>query len=124
MGNYRAARLERVAFRQAQAIAATVGGLQHRGEYGVALVVLGDAILGLFGPGFAGGFAPMVILIGGHCVAVAAGSVGFLLVMTGHQREAAAAMGAVVVLNVVLNALLIPRFGAQGAAWALLSAAL
>jgi O-antigen/teichoic acid export membrane protein len=89
----------------------------------VALVAFGGTILGLFGPGFVEGFRPMVVLVGGHCVAVAAGSVGFLLVMTGHQRAAAAGMGMVVVINVVLNALLIPRFGALGAAWATASSA-
>jgi len=46
----------------------------------------------------------------------ACGSVGFLLNMTGHETETAKVIGTAAVFNVVMNLLLAPRFGLQGAA--------
>ena len=44
------------------------------------------------------------------------GSVGVLLLMTGHEREAGIGMGVAVLLNSALNLLLIPAWGINGAA--------
>ena len=61
-------------------------------------------------------YTPMVILIGGTAVSALSGSVGFLMVMTKHQKEASVIITVSAVLNVVLNVLLIPRLGLVGAA--------
>ena len=60
----------------------------------------------------------MVILIAGHLVNALAGSVGFLMTMTGHEREAAYNIGVSVTVKLSLNAALIPPFGIEGAATA------
>ena len=44
------------------------------------------------------------------------GPVGLLLNMTGHERETAKGVAISAVLNMVLNFLLIPRWGITGAA--------
>lgn len=44
------------------------------------------------------------------------GSVGFLMTMTGHEREAARVVAGAALANVALNAALVPPFGLSGAA--------
>jgi O-antigen/teichoic acid export membrane protein len=44
------------------------------------------------------------------------GPVGVVLIMTGHERDAALAIGVSAVLNLILNAILIPGWGMEGAA--------
>ena len=82
----------------------------------LGLTFLGSWVLSFFGPGFPEGYAALVILVAGQLVNALAGSVGLLMTMTAHQREAASIMAVSVVANVVLNAALIPRFGIEGAA--------
>ena len=80
-------------------------------------IVLGQPFLGLvFGKAFVASFSPLLILLGGQLVNSAAGSVGFLLNMTGHERETARGMAVAAAANIVLNLLLIPRWGTAGAA--------
>jgi len=52
----------------------------------------------------------------GQLINAATGSVGLLLIMTGYERDAAICVGISAVLNVVLNATLIPKWGLTGAA--------
>ena len=80
------------------------------------LFILGVFILGLFGNEFVVGYEPLTILLIGQAVSAIAGSVGFLMVMTGHQVTAAKIIGSSAVINIVLNATLIPVFGIVGAA--------
>jgi O-antigen/teichoic acid export membrane protein len=82
----------------------------------VVLVILGSFVLRLFGPNFDAGYAALVTLCCGQLVNALAGSVGLLMSMTGHQKEAAGIVAVAAVLNVVLNLALIPRFGMVGAA--------
>ncbi len=86
----------------------------------VALVIIaaGEWILLLFGSSFARGHGALVILTGGHVVNALAGSVGFLMIMTGHERDAARIMAWSVAANIALNAMLIPLWGLEGAATA------
>lgn len=87
--------------------------------------VLGRWFLGLFfGIEFTAAYAPFMILLIGQFVNSAAGSVGFLLNMTGHERETARGMAVAAVLNLLLNFLLIPPFGMIGAAVATAAAML
>ena len=84
----------------------------------VSLVFIfgGGPLLGLFGPEFTRGYWALAILTVGQLVNASVGSVGFLMSMTGHQREAARVFAGAAVLNVVLNASLIPLWGINGAA--------
>ena len=84
----------------------------------LAMIVAGELYLELFGAGFAAAHAALAILALAQLVNVGAGPVQMLLVMTGHQSRMIPAMAWSALANIVLNALLIPRFGATGAACA------
>jgi O-antigen/teichoic acid export membrane protein len=87
----------------------------------VGLMVFGGRLLSLFGREFSEGHVALVILSVGQIVNVGAGPVGVLLIMAGHERDVAVATGACAVLNVVMNAVMIPPLGAAGAALAVAS---
>jgi O-antigen/teichoic acid export membrane protein len=83
----------------------------------IAFVLFGREIISLlFGAEFAAAEAPLAILCIGQLANAATGSVGVLLVMTGYQHRATAAMAAGAVLNVVLGLVLIPVYAEVGAA--------
>lgn len=82
------------------------------------LAVFGKWFLGLFGPEFKDGYTALVILSFSQVVNVASGPVANILMMTGHERDAAIGVGASTVVNVVLNAVFIPLWGLAGAALA------
>jgi O-antigen/teichoic acid export membrane protein len=84
----------------------------------LGMIVAGDLYLSLFGAGFADARAALAILALAQLVNVGAGPVQMLLVMTGHPSRIIPAMSWSLLANVVLNAVLIPRFGATGAACA------
>lgn len=84
----------------------------------LVLIAGGRYILAIFGEEFVAGYGPLVALALGQVVASLCGSVGYLLTMTGHQNSAAIALTSGVVLNITLNAIMIPLYGAIGAAWA------
>ncbi len=52
----------------------------------------------------------------GQFVNVAAGSVGLILIMTGHEDDTFKGLVVATIANVILNALLIPIWGLEGAA--------
>ena len=80
-------------------------------------VFLGKWILGsVFGAAFAGGYQALIILSVGQLANAGMGSVGMLLNMTGHERDTARAVGVSAATNVVLNLVLIPLLGINGAA--------
>lgn len=56
------------------------------------------------------------ILAGSQLAVLAIGSVGTILNMAGHERRSMVGLTMAVVLNIVLNLILIPRFGPEGAA--------
>lgn len=80
------------------------------------LIVFGRWYLLLFGEGFTQGYAALTILCVGQVVASVSGLAGPLLNMTGFERCTliSAAIGGG--LNIVLNSLLIPSGGIEGAA--------
>ena len=84
----------------------------------VGFYLAGDYILHWFGPSFSTGFVALMVLCGGHVINAAAGSVGFLLTMTGHEKQALYILFLTVAANIVLNALMIPLWGITGAAMA------
>ena len=85
---------------------------------GGILMLLGNQVLSIFGEEFLPGRTAMNILVVGSIFTSFTGAVGLLLNMTGHQNDTAIAVGSTAILNVILNALLIPRWGMNGAATA------
>ncbi len=83
-----------------------------------ALIALffGDFVLAVFGAGFAAGYVALSALAIGQLVNAGAGPVGYLMTMTGHHDASAFVFGCSAVLNIALNAVLIPAFGIAGAA--------
>lgn len=96
--------------------------LAARGALGFAvpvaavLWVAGGSVLGLYGPDFREGWLAMAILVLGQLVMVGCGSVGFLMTMTGQERVAGLVIVLSAILNLCLNAVLIPVAGMTGAA--------
>jgi len=84
----------------------------------LGLILFGERFLSMFGAEFVDAYPTLAILIAGCVVNTAAGAVGLLLMMTGHERDAARGVGIGVVLSMALNAALIPKWGVEGAATA------
>ncbi|MBI4773115.1 MAG: flippase [Deltaproteobacteria bacterium] len=82
----------------------------------VVLLVFGHWVLTLFGPEFGKGYSALVWLSLGQFFNAFCGSVGLLLVMTGKQQYVTVTVGASALLNIVLNAILIPPYGMVGGA--------
>jgi O-antigen/teichoic acid export membrane protein len=82
----------------------------------VIMMIFPDSILRLFGPDFGTG-APLLRLLSiGQFINVATGSVGYLLMMTGHERILRLNITLATVINVWLCLWLIPKMGPFGAA--------
>ncbi|HEY1754533.1 MAG TPA: oligosaccharide flippase family protein [Bryobacteraceae bacterium] len=82
------------------------------------LIIFSGAFLSLYGVQFTSARLALMILSFGQLINVGFGSVGILLTMTGHERNAAAAIGGAAIMNIALNFALIPRWGVEGAAFA------
>jgi O-antigen/teichoic acid export membrane protein len=82
------------------------------------IAVVREPVLFLFGAGFEVGKSALLILMIGQLVNAISGPSGLLLTMTGHERPASFILGGGVLLNILLNALLIPPYGMNGAAFA------
>lgn len=82
----------------------------------IALLAVPGLVLGVFGAEFPRGAGALRLLVLGQAVNVLTGSVGYLLMMTGHERLMRDTIVAAGVANVLLNALLVPRYGMTGAA--------
>lgn len=81
------------------------------------LWLYGEEILAfLYSPAFANSYAPMAILIAGQIVNAFFGSCGHLLNMSGYERISLRILVATMILNIALNALLIPTYGIVGSA--------
>jgi len=76
----------------------------------------GGWLLDLFGPRFIDGQHALIILSIGQLVNAGAGSVALLLNMSGHEKNTAIGFGMAAIGNVILNIILIPEFGINGAA--------
>lgn len=86
----------------------------------LGLIVIGKQVLGLFGPDFAPGYVPLLILAFAQLVIGAAGPVSQLLIVTGHQDDCLRVFSAAIAATVLLNPLFIWQFGMNGAAIATL----
>ncbi len=74
------------------------------------------SLLQLSGASFVGAWPLLVVSAIGSMVNAATGSVGYMLLMTGHQKVSFLNSILSVILNIILGVLLIPRFGAMGTA--------
>ena len=90
----------------------------------VIVVVWGKYILSLFGPEFVAGWAPLVVLSVGHLAKSSVGPAMYLLSLTGEQKLTAWILGLAALLSILLNVMLIPRWGLVGAASATTAAML
>lgn len=82
-----------------------------------ALIVGGEKFLELlFGLDFTIGITPLRILCVGQIVNGMAGSAGSILNMTGYENNASIAVCVSAIFNVILNAILVPAYGMEGAA--------
>jgi O-antigen/teichoic acid export membrane protein len=82
------------------------------------LFAFGATFLLIFGESFVVGTDVLRVLLVGQVINVAMGSVGVLLVMADRERLAMLGFAAGVATNLALALVLIPPFGALGAAWA------
>lgn len=84
----------------------------------VVLVVFGTEIVAVvFGNEYSeAAYIPLVVLVAGQLVNVFFGSVGYLLAMTGHERDSLKGQILAVMVNALLCLILAPLFGALGAA--------
>ncbi len=79
-------------------------------------ILLGKYILGVFSEAHVLMYPVLLILSFGQLINVAAGPVGVVMKMTNLQSLYAKVMAWSLVLNLVLNLLLVPRYGVYGAA--------
>ncbi len=84
----------------------------------LAIAIFAPLLLGIFGPEFAEGSTVVVILAGSAMIGSAAGPVDMLLLMAGKSTWSLGNTAVTLTSNVVLNLILIPQFGIEGAALA------
>ncbi len=80
------------------------------------LILFSNYILGLFGSEFVAAQWPVNILVLGQLVNATTGPAGYMLDLTGHQDQSARVRCFTAIINIVLNYILIPKFGIIGAA--------
>jgi O-antigen/teichoic acid export membrane protein len=91
----------------------------------LAAILLGRFVLGIFGPGYAdNGYAPLVILAASAAPDAATNLYIAVLRVQNRMGMAVAVNVLIAVVTFGLAAVLVPRFGADGAAWAWLGAQL
>jgi len=83
---------------------------------GIFLTICGRWFLHLFGVEFIASYPILVVLIVGQLINALTGSVEPLLYVTGYHRDTARVLGASAIVNLALNGILIPHYGAMGAA--------
>lgn len=70
----------------------------------------------IFGADYIGGWASLIILSVGQLINVSTGAVGFIFVMTGNQNRWLISSCCLFIVSIVLNVILVPRWGINGAA--------
>lgn len=88
----------------------------------IAILLAGAPLLSMFGPAFVAGQPVMAVLAVAFLIRAAVGPAEALLNALGEQRACARALLIAAGLDVALNLLLVPQFGAMGAAIATASA--
>ncbi|NBB91754.1 MAG: oligosaccharide flippase family protein [Gammaproteobacteria bacterium] len=88
--------------------------------FAILVFVFSEFVLTRFGEGFAGGELTLRLLVVSQLLNTLFGPVGLLLNVGGLERQASHGMAAAAVLSIVLSVILIPEYGAAGAAWAMI----
>lgn len=78
----------------------------------------GDSFLNLYGVEFLDGFNSLKILLACQVINVITGSALNLMIMTKYENQALYILASALVLNIILNVVLIPIYGMEGAALA------
>lgn len=97
-------------------IAAVAGFITAMPGFGILLFYGEELVSLVYGPEYTPAVAPLLILIGAQLFNVFVGPVIAVLNMTGHERSVAFGIGLSAILNLLLNAILIPMHGIEGAA--------
>ncbi|WP_269527002.1 flippase [Coraliomargarita parva] len=93
--------------------------LSSSGLFFVAFFVFGGStLLQLWGAGFADAYPSLICIAIAQFFNVSTGPSGIILIMSGHERLVGLVSSGSMVLNLALNYILIPRFGAFGASLA------
>jgi O-antigen/teichoic acid export membrane protein len=82
----------------------------------IVVICYAPAIMRMFGHEFESGWPALVVGTFGQLVNCGVGSVGFLLLMSGHERRLVRVQALMAVVMVVLSFKLVPLWGALGAA--------
>ncbi len=82
------------------------------------LLLFPSFILGIFGEEFKIGVYALLLLTVGQFISAISGSVGSILQMTGRQKVFQNIILLATIINIILNAVLIPKYGINGAAFA------
>ncbi|MEB3217226.1 MAG: flippase [Nostocales cyanobacterium 94392] len=82
----------------------------------IVYIIWGSQVLRLFGEEFSASYSILIVLTLGQLVNALSGPVALLLNMTGHQNDTAKILMLTATVNITLNAILIPKYGAMGAA--------
>lgn len=80
------------------------------------LLLWPEWVLRLFGAEYAAGATALMILALGQLINVVCGSVGYLLMMSGHEKAVRNIMLTTAAINIALNILLVQRYGIEGVA--------
>lgn len=84
--------------------------------FALLLALAGPTILRIFGPEFSAGAPVFYILLTAQMIAICMGPGYVLLTLTGHQKTVMKTIASATLISVVLNWLLIPVAGIEGAA--------
>lgn len=82
----------------------------------VFMLLFSEFLMGIFGPEFIQGSQALMILAVGQYINLITGSVGYLLVMSGHEKLMRNNLIVNALFCLALNVVLIPKYGALGAA--------
>jgi len=82
----------------------------------IVIVLFAPALMGIFGPEFRAGWLVVVIASIGQLVNCGVGSVGYLLIMSGHQNRLVRVQAYTGGLTLISSLLVVPLWGIVGAA--------
>lgn len=82
----------------------------------IAMMVFAKPLMGIFGADFQAGWLVLIIGAVGQLVNCGVGSVGFLLLMSGHEKQLMKVQMVTMIATIVVGVVLIPRWGIVGAA--------
>lgn len=87
----------------------------------IGVILFGKFVLNIFGPEFVPAYPALVVLTISATISSLVGPTGNLMSMTRFHRESIFIVGSSSAVNILMNILLIPRFGLLGSAFATLT---